>query len=58
MTALLERKPDALDLAEILELAGRDLIRCAEGTLTEALVNARSAAQRVLAALDAYEARS
>lgn len=51
------RKPDALDLAETLEIAGLDLIRCAHGS-REQIPQAREVAQRVLDAIDEYEGRS
>jgi len=62
------RRPDALDLSEICEIAGKELLRCADeferdgldlrSDQAEALSAARYTANRVLAALDAYEART
>lgn len=63
MTAHPERKPDALDLYDVLAIAASDIRAVAsfiyvnsEGL--DSLPDARAAAQRVLAALDAYEART
>ena len=71
MTALLERKPDALALFDTLAIAASDIKDASRrvfvgGDLFDglrpddrlALDDARSAAQRVLAALDAFEART
>ena len=63
MTAHPERKPDALDLAEVLAIAASDIRAVASfvgviGDATDEISDARAAAQRVLAALDAYEART
>ncbi len=71
MTAHPARKPDALDLFDTLAIAASD-IRDASWRVFDggdlsgelrpddrlALADARSAAQRVLAALDAFEART
>ena len=68
MTAHPERKPDALDLAEVIDQAHVDLYAVSEniwpkyprgyGIGTDDIARARVAANRVLAALDAYEART
>ena len=68
MTAHPERKPDALDLAENVMIAAHDLLRCAaelerdgldlRANEAEARALTRAAANRVLAALDAYEAKT